>query len=143
MSPAVKILIGLAATLLTGAIAHGPLGQGEALIAGLEGQARAVVAAADLPGIQVSLARHPLSRTATLSGPANDFQREGMGSEPGLTDIVARVKGIGAVNWADQQGRRGALPLLVETLILLTLAYLVGLALAWLIWGRKRREGFA
>jgi hypothetical protein len=126
-----------------GWITHGPLGQGEKLVAGLEGQARAAVAAADLPAVQVSLARHPLSRTATLSGPANDFQREGMGSEPGLTDIVAGVEGIGAVNWADQPGRRGALPLLAETLILLTLAYLIGLALAWLLWGRKRREGFA
>jgi hypothetical protein len=33
------------------------------------------------------------------------------------------------------------MPLLAETLILVAIAYLLGLALAWLFWGR-RRDGF-
>lgn len=35
------------------------------------------------------------------------------------------------------------MPLLAETLILLTIAYLVGFALAWLLFGRKKDEDYA
>ena len=44
MSPAVKVLIGLAAVLLMGWLHHGPLGNGERLVSALEAQARAEVA---------------------------------------------------------------------------------------------------
>lgn len=144
MSPTVKILIGLAAALLTGWVSHAPLGRGEALVSAIESEARGRVAAWDVPGIDVRLGREPLSRTATLAGPANDFQRRGMGSQPGLTQIVGSVDGIGAVRWVDEPGRGGGgLPLLAETLLLLAFAYLIGLGLGWLLWGRRRREGFA
>jgi hypothetical protein len=140
-----KFLIGLVATLLMGWACHGPLGRGEALVSALEAQAKAQVATAAIPGVKVSLGHNPLSRAATLSGPANDFQREGMGGQPGLTDLVEGVEGISSVRWADAPGKGGGftLPLLAETLILVTLGYLIGLAAAWLLWGRKRREGFA
>lgn len=144
MPTAVKLLIGLVLALAAAAISHGPLGRGERLIDGLESQARAGVAQAELPGIVVRLDRHPLARNATLSGPANDLQREGLGSQKGLGDLVRDVEGIGTVRWADEPARqRLALPLLAETTILATLSYLIGLGLGWLLWGRRRREGFA
>ena len=144
MPRAVKLLIGLAAALAAGWIAHGPLGGGKRLIDGLERQARAAVAQAELPGIAVRLDRDPLGRNATLSGAANDLQREGLGSQKGLSDLVRDVEGIGTVRWADEpQRERRALPLLAETLILAALAYLLGLGLGWFLWGRRRREGFA
>ena len=34
------------------------------------------------------------------------------------------------------------MPLLLETLILLILAYLVGIGIAWLFFGRARRETY-
>jgi len=34
------------------------------------------------------------------------------------------------------------MPLLAETLILTVIAYLLGLGLAWLFWGRRKRDGF-
>ena len=34
------------------------------------------------------------------------------------------------------------MPLLVETLLLVALFYLVGLGLGWLLFGRKKRQGF-
>jgi nitrogen fixation-related uncharacterized protein len=34
------------------------------------------------------------------------------------------------------------MPLIAETLILVALFYLLGVGLAWLLWGRKRRQGF-
>lgn len=34
------------------------------------------------------------------------------------------------------------MPLLAETLILVAIGYLTGLGLAWLIWGRRKRQSF-
>ena len=58
-----------------------------------------MVRAAAIPGVAVRMDRDPLSRTAILSGPANDFQREGIGRLPGLNDRVAGVAGVSAVRW--------------------------------------------
>jgi hypothetical protein len=144
MARILKAILGLLLALGAAWIAHAPLGGGERLVARLEGDARAGVARADVPGISVRLDRNPLGRNATLSGRANDLQREGLGSQLGIADYVREVEGIGAVRWADEPEReRLALPLLAETMILAALAYLIGLGLGWLLWGRRRREGFA
>ena len=144
MRTAVGLLIGLALTLLAAWISHGPLGRGEALVDRLERDARAAVMRTELPGISVRLDRRPLARSAVLSGPANDLQREGLGSQYGISDFVRDVEGIGAVRWADEpDGGRRIPPLILETMILAALAYLLGLGLGWLLWGRRRREGFA
>ena len=101
MSPLPKFLIGLFAVLLMGWLYHGPLGNGEALIGRLEAQARAAVAEGEVPGVEVRLARDPLSRVAILSGPANDFQREGMGQFPGLNDRIRSIEGISRFEWTN------------------------------------------
>src|SRR4029079_2124070 len=95
-------LIGLAAALLLGWVHEGPLGRGERFIASLETQARAVVAETNLTNIDVRLERAPLRRVATLSGPADNFQRNGSGSFKGLTGRVGDVPGIAQVRWADE-----------------------------------------
>jgi hypothetical protein len=144
MPTAGKLLIGLALALAAAWISHSPLGRGEAMIDRLEAEARAAVAQAELPGIAVRLDRAPLSRRATLSGPANDLQREGLGSQLGISDYVREVDGIAAVRWADEPGPGGRImPLLLETMVLAAFAYLIGLGLGWFLWGRRRREGFA
>jgi hypothetical protein len=142
MGNVVKVLIGLAAALATGWVWHGPLGQGPALVADLEARARLAIAQAELPGIDVRLARGPLSRAAVLSGPANDLQREGLGSQKGVSDYVREVEGIAGVRWADEPSARRGLPLLAETLILNALAFLVGFGLGRLFLGRRRRQSF-
>jgi hypothetical protein len=139
-----KILIGFVAALLIGWIWHGPLGNGERLVDRLEAQARQKVTEAAVPGIRVALPRSPLARVALLSGPANDLQREGLGSQKGISDLVRDVEGLASVRWTDEPGSDGrVVPLLAETLALVALAYIVGLGLGWLLWGRRRREGFA
>ena len=143
MPALVKFLIGLAAALLVGWLWHGPLGHGAATIDGLDRQAQAIVTQAELPGVAVAMDRDPLARNATLSGPADDFQRDGMGSQPGLTGMTQAIEGISGVRWADRPAGSGAMPLLAELLILTALSYLIGLALGWLLFGRKRRERFA
>jgi hypothetical protein len=143
MPPILKAIIGFLLALAMAWIWHGPLGNGERLIAGLEAQARAAVAEAELPGIAVRLSRDPLARVATLSGPANDLQREGLGSQKGVSDYVRDIEGISDVRWADEPAAASrVIPLLLEFLALATLAYLVGLGLGWFLWGRRRSEGF-
>jgi hypothetical protein len=143
MSPILKAALGLALALAAAWISHGPLGRGQALVDRIESDARAAAARSELPGIAVRLGRDPLDRNATLSGSANDLQREGLGSQKGISDYVREVEGIGTVRWADEPAReRVALPLLAETSILAALAYALGLGLGRLLWGRRRRQGF-
>jgi hypothetical protein len=144
MPQILKATLGLLLALVAAWIWHGPLGKGERLIDGLEARARQAVATTELPGIQVRLSRRPLARVATLSGPADDLQREGLGSEEGLSDLVRDVPGIASVRWVDEPGARDRVtPLLLETMLLAALSYLIGLGLGWVLWGRPRREGFA
>jgi hypothetical protein len=107
MSPAVKFLTGLAAVIAMGWIHHGPLGNGEALVQRLETQAQTAVAATEVPGIQVRLSRDPLSRSATISGQADEFQREGQGSLKGINDLVRETEGISDVQWSEPPARGG------------------------------------
>ena len=102
MSRSLKFLIGLGAVVLMGWVHHGPVGGGAALIDRIEGQARAEIAKAEVPGVEVRLGRDPLSRAATLSGPADDLQREGLGGQRGLNDIVGEIEGVSDVRWADE-----------------------------------------
>lgn len=146
MPLSVKFLVGLAAVILAAWISHGPLGNGARLIDRLEGEARAAVARTELPGVDVRLSRDPLARDATLSGPANQFQREGQGSLPGLNDLVSGIEGVSNLRWATPPPVPGnqtrIMPLLLETVLLAVPPYLAGLLLAWLIAGRRKKDSY-
>lgn len=143
MPATVKFLIGLTAALLAGWIHHGPLGNGAVLIDRLESEAKAAVAGSEVPGVDVRLSRNPLARVATLSGPADQFQREGQGSQKGLNDVVGEIEGVAGVDWADTPAAQDrVIPLLAETLAAIALAYLAGVAVARLLFARRRREGY-
>jgi hypothetical protein len=101
MSPLRKFLIGLAAALLSGWIGHGPLGQGEAFVDGLDARTKAVVREWEVP-VQVRFERNPLRREAILSGHVDQFQREGLRNFPGINGRVAMVPGVSGVRWEDQ-----------------------------------------
>jgi hypothetical protein len=102
MGAGMKFLIGLAAALGAGWIAHGPLGRGEAFLAALEARAGAAVRESEVPGVSVRFSRDPMTREAVLSGSANDFQREGMGLLPGLNDRMRDVPGVSGVRWEER-----------------------------------------
>lgn len=100
-----KIALGLAASLFAGWIYHGPAGGGERFIDALEARAQLRVSpqVTSLPGITVRMERDPLSRTAVLSGEANDFQRDGIpGRYPGLNQRVGSIPGIASVRWDER-----------------------------------------
>lgn len=138
MPMVVKLLIGFAAALFAGWIGHGPLGRGGQFIDSLQAGAEAKLREAALPGVAVAFPRDPIARTAILSGPANDFQRNGMGGLPGLTQRVAEVPGVAAVRWADEAAGSDGWPLLAETLIMAALAFLLGLGLGRVFFRPKR-----
>lgn len=142
MLKSTKLLVGFLAVLVMGWVWHGPAGRGEAFAEALETQARAAIAQIEIPNIQVHMARHPLRRVAIMSGTTDPVQREGMGSEMGLADYVRAVPGISAVHWTDEPGGPGGLPMLVDTWILVTLAYAVGLVLGAVLFGRPKRQSF-
>ncbi|MGF1549620.1 MAG: hypothetical protein ACFBQW_03675 [Sphingomonadaceae bacterium] len=141
MSDWLKWLIGLAASLALMWLYVGPLGHGAAYVAALEERARAVVAATGLPGIEVEFARAPLSRVAILSGPADDVAREGFGSLPGLNDRVGGIEGVAGVRWTDGAAPR-ALPLVAEMMLLAGAAYMIGIVVGGVLFGRRRRRSF-
>ena len=74
MPASLKLLIGLAAALVAGWIAHGPLGRGEAFVDRLQARSEQALREAEIATVSVRFARDPLSRQAILTGAANDFQ---------------------------------------------------------------------
>jgi hypothetical protein len=139
-----KLLIGLAAALLAGWIAYWPLGQGEGFIDAVQAQAKAEIREAAVPGVAVRLQRDPLRREAILSGPANDFQREGQGLFPGINDRILTVPGVAGVTWTDSGPAGGGtlrLPLFIEVALLVLGFYLLGISIGRLLF-RPRREHF-
>lgn len=137
MSSNNRIAIGLVAALLLGWLWEGPLGNGARFVDRLEHEAKAIVANAGVAGVSVNLQRNPLARSATLSGPADDFQRNGQGVQKGLTELVADVPGMGPVRWSDEPSRTPVLPVLLEALLHTAIGYGIGLGLAWLLWRRR------
>ena len=93
-----KFLAGLAAALAVGWLHHGPLGAGERFVDALEARAKLRLKVTNLP-VNVRMERDPLSRTAVLWGEANDFQREGLGSYPGINDRIRTIPGVAGVRW--------------------------------------------
>jgi hypothetical protein len=102
MPKAVKFLIGLAGALLAVWIGHGPLGQGEAFVDGLEAQSKAAIHDVEMDQVHVRFERDPLRRKAILSGQADRFQREGLGQFPGLNRRIAAIPGVSGVRWEDE-----------------------------------------
>lgn len=139
-----RFLIGLAVALIAGWIAHHPLGQGEAFVARLEGRAAQVVREAELTTVWVRFPRDPLARQAILSGTANDFQREGQGLFQGINDRIRDMPGVSGLRWEEEEeegGETRLMPLLLEIEFLVTLAFLAGIGIGWLIF-RPKRVGF-
>lgn len=138
MPTAVRILIGFAAALLAGWIAHAPLGRGALFLDALQAQTEVVLRDAAVPGVTVTFPRDPLSRIALLSGPANDLQRNGQGGLQGINQRVAAVPGVAEVRWTDENSSPAGFPLLAETLGLAGAAFLLGLGIGKLLFRPKR-----
>jgi hypothetical protein len=140
MVRALKLLIGLAVALAAGWVSHGPLGRGALYLDVIEARAGGMVRYAHLAGVQIHMQRDPMARTAILSGPANDFQREGIGDLEGINGRIESIPGVAGVRWTDEPPRF-VMPLLAETLLLVAFFYLIGIGLGWVFF-RPARESF-
>ncbi|HYG30360.1 MAG TPA: hypothetical protein VD887_09110 [Allosphingosinicella sp.] len=138
-----KLLIGLAAALVAGWLYYGPYGGGARFIDALQQRAELRLSLPEVRGVGVTarMQREPLARLVTLSGPADPYQREGMGSYPGINDRMRTIPGMGGIAWQGEEGD-WVLPLLAEILLLAAAAWLTGLGIGWLLFGRRRRQSF-
>ncbi|HTU12947.1 MAG TPA: hypothetical protein VMG08_18805 [Allosphingosinicella sp.] len=166
MSRWLKLLIGLAVSLLVAWLAYGPLGQGNAYIDKLQQRADAVLRYTEIPNLQARMSRAPLARTVFLCGPTNDFQRDGTmnwskaADFPGVDALMLYAGGIGRVVWdpappspraatpacppgGPGTGSGAGLPLVAEWLGLAFLFWLIGLGIGWLFFRpRPPRTGY-
>ena len=93
MNRGLILALGIAATLATVALWHGPLGAGDRFAAMVEANARAQLDRDEMSQVQVHIERGPLTRRLLLSGPADEFQR---------AEIVRRMEllpGVGEAAW--------------------------------------------
>lgn len=154
MSRWLKLLIGLFVALLIGWLGFGPLGKGAAYVDLLQQRADFVIRNTDGPPVRARMSRSPLSRTVFLCGVTNDLQRDGLRDLPGYDGRMLSIGGISGVVWdpapprpdaatppcrPEGPGIAGAgIPLLVELLGLMLLAFLIGLGIGWLFFRPRR-----
>lgn len=128
------ILAGVALTLATAFLWHGPLGAGDRLAATVERGTRAMLDRYEMQAIAAPLHRHPLTRTINFKGDADDFQRAEM------VRRTERLPGVGEARW---DGTRGsAWPLLVEAMLLALVGFAAGLLIAFLVRLRRHARRF-
>lgn len=95
MPPLAKFVIGLAATIASAGLFHGPAGYGRRVIDHLDSQVQPLVARQELEGVTASFGRNPLTRDLLFRGPANYFQRGR------FVEIMQeeQIKGLRSVGW--------------------------------------------
>lgn len=94
-----KLTTGLAAALLAGWVHHGPYGGGARFIDHLEQRARLRLRVANVSTVSVRMQRDPLARQVILSGRADTFQKNGLGSYPGINERMRTIPGVTGVRW--------------------------------------------
>lgn len=99
-----KLLIGLAATMLSAWLFHGPAGYGQRAIDRLDAQVQPIVAKQELSTVSAAFARSPLARDLEFSGEANDFQRSR------FVEIIqeAQIRGLRSIAWTTPARPTGA-----------------------------------
>ena len=93
MNRALVFAAGIAATLATGALWHGPFGAGERLARRADTLARVTLDRYEMTAVTARLERDPLARRMILSGPADSFQRAE------LVRMMAEIPGVTEVRW--------------------------------------------
>jgi hypothetical protein len=134
------LAIGIAATLASAWLWHGPGGAGERLAGQLNHQARTMLDRYEMQAVTVAVERRPLARRMRLSGPADDFQR----SE--IKRMTEAMPGVAEAIWVSAPGRPGlVLPLLAEAMLMALVSFAAGVTLAYVaaLRSRSRRANAA
>ena len=120
---------GVAASILLAALWHGPMGGADRFEARVEGNIQRILVYFEMTRVTGHLHRNPLTRRVLLSGPADDFQRQG------LAGYVNQIPGVSDTRWSSDGG---GTPLILEGLAIALLGFLFGLLLAYLVELRRR-----
>jgi hypothetical protein len=125
----VVLALGVAVSILFAALWHGPLGGADRFEARVERNIQKTLVYYEMTQVTGHLHRNPLTRRVLLSGPADDFQRQG------LVGFMNQIPGVSGTSWSSDGG--GA-PLIVEGFAIALLGFLFGLLLAYLVELRRR-----
>jgi hypothetical protein len=93
MSRIQTLLIGAVAVLAVAELFHGPLGRAVELRDRVEQRAQVALEVNEMTQVRARLADSPMRRTIILSGPADDFQREG------LVRVMEKLQGVEHAEW--------------------------------------------
>lgn len=104
MSPVLKMGFGVAATVLSSWLFHGPAGYGRRAIDAIDAQVQPIVTRQELRTVRAAFATDPLARDLRFSGEANDFQRTR------FVEIIqeAQIPGLRSIAWTTAQAREKA-----------------------------------
>ena len=120
---------GATAAIVAAWLWHAPLGAADAFRTKVERDARVTLDNYEMTQVDARLQRDPLTRTLSLKGQADDFQRGE------LVRVMSSLEGVRKASWAQ---RERTLPLILEGLLTALLGYLVGLLVAYLVELRRR-----
>jgi cell division protein FtsX len=124
----VRLALGVAVSFVLAALWHGPLGGADRFQTKIERDIQQMLVDYEMTKVSAHLHQHPLSRRVMLSGPADDFQRQG------LIEYLDHIPGVESATWS----KRGGMPLIAEGMIVSLLGFLFGLLLAYLVELRRR-----
>src|SRR5690242_6955518 len=127
--PRRSLLIPVILTVIAASSWHWPLGAANNFAASVDSSARRALDYYEMTKIEGHLHRNPLSRTLTLSGPADEFQH----SE--LVRLLSQLPGVRNATWS---AKETGLPLIIEGLLANLAGFLLGLFLAYLVELRRR-----
>ena len=122
------IAAGAAVAFVLAALWHGPLGGARRFEAAVQQDIKKTLVHYEMTRVTAHLHHGPLSRRVVLSGPADDFQRQG------LVEFMDVLPGVSGATWDNS----GGVPLIIEALGVALLGYLFGLLLAYLAELRRR-----
>lgn len=133
MRPNLAFAIGLAATLASALLWHGPGGAADRFVSRSERDVRQMLDYFEMTQVEGRVQRAPIARRIVYRGPADDFQR----SE--LVRLGEELPGIGEARWSPSRSALAyPLPLVAEAVAMALAAFLLGLTVAAIAWYARR-----
>lgn len=133
MRPNVAFSLGLAATVASALLWHGPGGAADRFVTRSERDVRQMLDYFEMPQLTARVQRAPVARRIIYSGRADDFQRAE------LVRLAEDLPGIGEARWSAPRTMLSyPLPLFVEAIALALGFFLLGLTISAVAWFARR-----
>ena len=133
MRPNTAFSLGLAATIASAILWHGPGGAADRFVTRSERDVREMLEYFEMTHVEGRVQRGPIARRILYSGQADLFQR----SE--LVRLGEDLPGIGEARWSRPKTTLSyPLPLVVEAVALAIGAFLIGLTISTIAWYARR-----